>query len=84
MNFPYGYYQITRFLCFIGFGLLAYVSNERKEIYYAIIFACLSLLFQPFYKVSLGRELWNVVDVVVGLALILSIFQLNKVSSKNN
>lgn len=84
LNFPYGYYQITRFLCFAGFALLAYESNEKKEVYYTIIFACLSLLFQPFYKISLGRDLWNVVDVIIGFALILSIFQLKKESIRNN
>lgn len=83
MNFPYGYYQLTRFLCFIGFGILAFESKEKKVVFHAIIFACLSFLFQPFYKISLGRELWNVVDLVVGVALILSIFQLNKVSQNN-
>lgn len=30
----------------------------------------LALLFQPFIKIALGREMWNVVDVAVALALI--------------
>ena len=40
----------------------------------AIIYVCLAILFQPLIKISLGRELWNVVDVIVGLALLVSIF----------
>ena len=39
-----------------------------------IIYAALALLFQPFVKIALGRELWNVVDVVLGVLLIISIF----------
>jgi len=31
-------------------------------------------IFQPLIKNALGRELWNVVDVVVGIGLILSVF----------
>jgi len=39
-----------------------------------IIFVGLALLFQPFFKISLGREIWNIVDVIVGVGLLLSIF----------
>jgi len=30
----------------------------------------LALLFQPFYKIALGRAVWNVVDVVVAAGLL--------------
>ncbi len=73
-NMPYGYYQLVRFLAFLGFSILAYKSYERHEHVVAIVFGSLALLFQPFLKVALGRELWNIVDVVVGSGLILSIF----------
>ena len=39
-----------------------------------IIYLALALLFQPFLKVALGRTLWNVVDVIVGVGLICSLF----------
>jgi hypothetical protein len=32
-----------------------------------IIYGGLALLFQPFFKIALGREMWNIVDVVVGI-----------------
>ena len=38
-----------------------------------IIYAVLAILFQPFFKIALGRDLWNVVDVIVGAGLIVSI-----------
>jgi hypothetical protein len=34
----------------------------------------LAVLFQPFIKISLGRELWNIVDVSVAVALLISLF----------
>jgi hypothetical protein len=37
-----------------------------------IIAIALAILFQPFAKIALGRTLWNVVDVIVGIALIVS------------
>jgi hypothetical protein len=54
--------------------ILAYQSQEQSKQTEMIIYGGLALLFQPFFKITLGRELWNIVDVVVGIGLILSIF----------
>ena len=37
------------------------------------MFAALALLFQPFFKIALGRTMWNVVDVLVAVGLIVLI-----------
>ena len=38
----------------------------------AIVWGALALLFQPFFKIALGRIAWNVVDVIVaGMIIIL-------------
>jgi len=71
---PYGYYQCVRFAALIGFAFLSYRSYERNDKAFAFTFVALAILFQPLLKISLGREIWNVVDVVVGIGLIASIF----------
>ena len=72
---PYGFYQLVRFVAFIGFAILAYQGKKEGDISAeVIVYIALALLFQPFLKVSLGRELWNVVDAIVGLGLIISLF----------
>lgn len=73
-NMPYGYYQLVRFLALIGFGLLAYYSNENGNKIETVIFVALAILFQPIIKIALGRNLWNIIDVIVGIYLLLSIF----------
>ncbi|HTO35977.1 MAG TPA: DUF6804 family protein [Brumimicrobium sp.] len=73
-DMPYGFYQLVRFAGLIGFVILAYLSHEQGKQVEMIIYGGLALLFQPFFKIALGRDMWNVVDVVVGAALILSIF----------
>ena len=45
-----------------------------------IIYGGLALLFQPFFKIALGREIWNIVDVIVGIGLLISIFMKPKES----
>ena len=39
-----------------------------------IIWIVSGLLVQPFFKVALGSEIWNIVDVVWAVLLIFSVF----------
>jgi len=71
-DLPYGYYQFVRFVGLVGFGILAYQANEEGRQTEMIIYGGLALLFQPFFKIALGREIWNIVDVIVGLGLLAS------------
>jgi hypothetical protein len=73
LNMPYGYYQFVRFISMVVFVILGYYALEEKRDVEVIIFFALTILFQPLFKIALGRTVWNVVDVVVGVGLILSI-----------
>ena len=73
-DMPYSFYQFVRFTSFVGFGILAYQAQMQDKQTEMIIYGALALLFQPFFKIALGRELWNIVDVIVGIGLLVSIF----------
>lgn len=73
-DMPYGFYQFVRFAGLIGFAILAYQAHEQGRQTEMIIYSGLALLFQPFFKIALGRKMWNIVDVVVGVGLLISIF----------
>ena len=79
-DMPYGYYQFVRFAGLIGFAVLAYQANQQGRQTEMIIYGGLALLFQPFLKIALGRQMWNIVDVVVGIGLLISIFMKPKES----
>ena len=68
---PYGYFQLVRLLATIAFGFMSFrFYQERKEaLFYT--FGALTLLFQPLYKIALGRTIWNIIDVIVAIGLIL-------------
>jgi energy-coupling factor transporter transmembrane protein EcfT len=74
LDLPYGYFQLIRFIALVGFGVLAFQANQKGNNTEMLICIGLAILFQPFLKISLGRQLWNVVDVIVGIGLIASIF----------
>lgn len=75
---PYGYYQLVRFAALLGFSILAYTAYKQNQKTEAIIYVCLAILFQPLIKIALGRELWNVVDIIAGIGLIVSILAKGK------
>lgn len=74
-NMPYGYYQLVRFIALVAFSYLAYLAYTRNRPGEAFVFIGLAILFQPIVKISLGRTLWNIVDVVVAIGLIISTFR---------
>lgn len=75
---PYGYFQLVRFVAMIAFGWLAYYHAQEKREGLAFTFGALALLFQPFFKIALGRGVWNIVDVIVGVGLLILAFQKEK------
>ena len=74
LDLPYSYYLFVRWSAMIGFSYLAYISYKYKQNFMTIVFVLLAVLFQPFDKIALGRTLWNVVDVIIGLTLIILVF----------
>ena len=79
-DMPYSFYQFIRFAGLVGFAVLAYQAHEQGRQTEMIIYAGLALLFQPFFKIALGRQMWNIVDLVVVIGLLISIFMKPKES----
>lgn len=76
LHMSYGYYQAIRFIGMVGFVLLAFIGYQQNKAVNVnvIIYVALALLFQPFFKIALGRAIWNIVDVIVGVGLFASLF----------
>lgn len=75
-HMPYSYFQVVRFIGMLGFALLAYYDFQKNQTINSgvIIYVGLALLFQPFIKVALGRTVWNIVDIIISIYLLISIF----------
>jgi hypothetical protein len=82
LDMPYGFYELIRFIALVGFAILAYQANLHKRQTLMFIYIVLAVLFQPLFKVALGREIWNIIDVIVGIGLLASIVLTPK-TSKN-
>ncbi|MCQ2274585.1 MAG: hypothetical protein MJZ86_07320 [Bacteroidales bacterium] len=81
---PYGYYTFVRFIAMAAFAYFAYsyYVRDEKPTPFVFIFGALALLFQPFVKITLGRVIWDIVDVAVAILLVVLFFynQKNKQS----
>ena len=71
---PYGYYQVVRFISMVIFAVMAYKYWNQEKKALAVTFGALALLFQPIFKVALGRAMWNIVDVMVAIGLLVLVF----------
>ncbi len=69
-NMPYGFYMLVRFAATVAFAYLSYEYFKSKQEKLGVLFASLVLLFQPFFKIALGRMIWNCMDVVVAIMLL--------------
>ncbi len=74
LQMPYGYYQFVRFVALVGFAFLSLEAHKKGNETEKFIYGALAVLFQPFFKIALGRTLWNMIDIIVAAGLIISLF----------
>jgi predicted membrane protein len=82
IHMPFAFYELVRFVAMVGFAVCAYEYYQMKENGLCVTFAALVLLFQPFFKITLGRGMWNVVDVVVAVSLLMLVYKESKKKDK--
>ncbi len=74
-NMPYGYYQFVRIAGLVGFLFLAYDAIKNNNSVELIFYIVMAILFQPIYKITFDREIWNIIDLSVGFLLLISVLK---------
>ncbi|WP_071946396.1 DUF6804 family protein [Halomonas aestuarii] len=69
---PYGYYTLLRLVATIVFAWAAFETYGRKKQYLPWIFGLLALLFNPFVKIYLPKEIWAFIDIGAGFLLLMT------------
>jgi hypothetical protein len=77
---PYAYYQFVRVAATLVFVVFSLQSFNLKSNALAAVYIVLAILFQPIEKIALGREIWNGLDVFVGLGLLFLAWKENNLS----
>jgi hypothetical protein len=75
-GWPYGFFTLLRFVVFATSAYIAWMSYEAKREKWVWIFGFLTVLFNPFIVIHLNREIWSVIDLIVGIFMVISVFVL--------
>lgn len=84
LDMPYGYFQFVRFVGMVGFILLAYYDEQRDDKTLMIVWICSAILINPFFRIPLGRTMWNLVDVIWVIILLTTLIVEYRARRANN
>lgn len=72
-HWPYGYYQILRWVVCGVCGWSAFVAVNVNRRGWAWGMGTIAVLFNPIVPIYLTREIWSVIDLTVGITLLVSL-----------
>jgi hypothetical protein len=75
-DLSYDQFEITRFILIASFAWLAISENEPSKKGWRFLFGVFVVLFNPFFKLEITKDYWELVDIIVSVLLIINI--LNK------
>lgn len=71
---PYAYYTLLRWVVTGVSGYSAYVSFNEDSIGWALTFAVVAILFNPFVPFYMEKESWAVLDLAAAVLFGISAF----------
>jgi len=75
-HWPYGYYQLLRFVvCGISV-YVAYVAYNWQKLWATYLLGFIALLFNPLVPIHLSIELWQPIDLICAVLFIVIVFVL--------
>lgn len=74
---PYGFYIVLRILTTITCGVICYVAYNTKKIKSVIVAGLLAIVYNPLFKVPLGRDIWIIVNLI-SLPIIIHLYRLTR------
>ena len=77
-NWPYGYYQLLRFVVCGVSAYIAFNAYQWQKIGVGWLFGFVAFLFNPLIPIHLSREIWQVIDFICAILFIVSAFILKK------
>ena len=80
---PYIYYTMLRFIvCGVSvYGCIRAIKYGRMD--WTWIFGVIAFLFNPIVPIHLDRRIWEIIDIIVAIILIVSIFFMRHTKGTN-
>lgn len=67
---PYGYYVVLRVVCCAMFAWATCVFLASNKAEWAWVFGTLAVVYNPIFRLPLGRPLWSAVNVLTIMACV--------------
>ena len=83
-DWPYGYYQLLRFVVCGVSVYVAVVAYGWKKLWATWVFGFLAVLFNPLAPIHLSRDLWQPIDFACALLFAVVAFVLKEPAEKED
>lgn len=71
---PYGYYILLRWVVTISALFSVWVAYDSEDKFWLFLMGGIAILFNPIIPVHFTKEIWVVIDIVVAILFLVSIF----------
>lgn len=73
---PYGYYVFLRWMVTGSAIFLIWVANKLQKQKWLGLMIVIAILFNPIIPIYLTKEIWVVIDLIVAIIFLVSIFKI--------
>ena len=73
---PYGYYIVLRWVVTASALFLIWISYELKKGFWLFLMIIVAILFNPLAPIHFNKEAWVVIDFVVAILFLVTIYKI--------
>ena len=73
---PYGYYLLLRIMVCVAAVALSLWAHRKEKLGWMWTMIIIAIIFNPLIPFHLGKEIWSIIDLVVAVIFVISIFKL--------
>lgn len=73
-GWPYGFFTLLRLVVFGTTAYISWLAYKSGQQAWTWVFCFIALVFNPLIPIHLNRGLWMIIDLLIGVFLIISIF----------
>jgi len=73
---PYGYYVLLRWVVALSAIFLVWIAYNLKKTFWFFLMGIVAILFNPIIPIHLGKETWVIIDLIVAVFFLVSIFKI--------
>lgn len=73
---PYGYYVFLRWVITGAAVFLLWIASQLKKQGWFWLMVGIAILFNPIIPIHLDKEIWQIIDFIVAVLFLISIFKI--------